>query len=80
MIQTLFNSDMDEKGVNAYTGHSQRSTTAPNYHYYLSKNGVGFKLCALPSDRVCLSAEANWVIQVDDVSNKDEEWARLSRS
>jgi hypothetical protein len=38
MIQALFNSGMDEKRVNAYTGPSQRSATAHDYHYRSDRN------------------------------------------
>jgi integrase len=73
MIQALFDSGMDEKKVNAYTGHSQRSSTALDYYYHLDKNWIGMKLCALPTDRIALSEQAQKAIQVDEADNEDEE-------
>jgi integrase len=62
MIQALFDAGLDEKQVNAYTGHSNNSHTALNYYYHLDKAWAGQKLRALPTDRVPLSAAAARVI------------------
>jgi hypothetical protein len=41
---------LDEKSVNAYTGHSHNSHTALNFYYHLNKAWVGQKLASLHGD------------------------------
>jgi site-specific recombinase XerD len=41
LIQALFDAGLDEKQVNAYTGHSNKSHTALNWYYHLDKNWAG---------------------------------------
>jgi integrase len=60
MIQALFDAGLDEKQVNAYTGHSNRAHTALNFYYHLDKAWVGKTLSA--TDRVPLSDGALRII------------------
>jgi integrase len=63
MIQALFEAGLDEKQVNAYTGHSNRSHTALDYYYHLDKAWAGVKLSA--TDRVPITDGALRVILQD---------------
>jgi hypothetical protein len=69
MVQALFEAGLDEKQVNAYTGHSQRSHTALDYYYHLDKAWAGRKLSA--ADRVPLSEGALRVILQDGKEDND---------
>jgi hypothetical protein len=60
MIQALFDAGLDEKQVNAYTGHSNRSHTALNYYYHLNKTWAGEKISA--TTRIPLSPAAQKII------------------
>jgi integrase len=50
VISALFRSGLQEKEVNAYTGHSHNSHTALNFYYHLDAAWVGSKLAALKTD------------------------------
>jgi hypothetical protein len=65
VIQALFDAGLDEKAVNAYTGHSNSAHTALNWYYHLDKMWAGQQLRAAPTDRVQLRPEALRVIRVD---------------
>jgi integrase len=60
MIQALFDAGLDEKQVNAYTGHSNSSHTALNWYYHLNKVWAGDKIRG--TDRIPLSQEAQRII------------------
>jgi integrase len=57
MIQALFDAGLDEKQVNAYTGHSNNAHTAVNFYYHLNRMWAAQKLRAAPTDRVQLRDE-----------------------
>jgi integrase len=73
MIQKLFDSRLDEKQVDAYTGHSNQSHTALNYYYHLNKQWASAKVAAKPTDRVKLSDGALRIIEADDDDNEEPE-------
>jgi integrase len=50
LIQALFDAGLDEKQVNAYTGHSNASHTAITWYYHLDKHWAGQKIRALSAD------------------------------
>jgi hypothetical protein len=60
LIQALFDAGLDEKQVNAYTGHSNNSHTALNYYFHLDKCWAGQKIQG--TDRVPLSLQAQHAI------------------
>ena len=47
LINELYASGLDEKQVNAYTGHSNNHHTTLNFYYHLDKQWVGNKLAAV---------------------------------
>jgi hypothetical protein len=65
-IQALFDAGLDEKEVNAYTGHSNNAHTAVNYYFHLDKAWAGERIRTAPSERVPLRAEAIKAIEADD--------------
>ena len=71
MIQKLFDAGLDEKQVNAYTGHSNQSHTALNYYYHLDKQWASAKIAAKPTDRVRLCDGALRIIGTDDDDNEE---------
>jgi integrase len=73
MIQALFDAGLDEKQVNAYTGHSNRSHTALDYYYHLDKQWAGAKIRARPTDRIKLCEGARRLIEAEDEREEDEE-------
>jgi hypothetical protein len=62
MIQALFDAGLDEKQVNAYTGHSNNAHTAVNFYYHLNKMWAAQKLRAAPTDKVQLCEQALQIV------------------
>jgi integrase len=58
LIQALFDAGLNEKQVNAYTGHSNTAHTAITWYYHLGKQWAGQKIRAL-------TTQAKKVIQAD---------------
>jgi hypothetical protein len=56
MINELINSGMDEKQVNAYTGHSYNYHTAFKWYYHLDPNWAGSKLIPVSTRAAALIA------------------------
>jgi hypothetical protein len=73
MIQALFDAGLDEKQVNAYTGHSNRSHTALDYYHHLDKQWAGAKIRAQPSERIQLCEAARRVIAAEDEDDAEDE-------
>jgi hypothetical protein len=65
LIQALFDSGLDEKTVNAFTGHSNNAHTAVTFYYHLNKMWAGSKLRAAPTDRVPLRPEVVKILAMD---------------
>jgi hypothetical protein len=65
MINALIEAGLDEKQVNAYTGHSYNYHTAFKFYYHLDPNWAGAKL-------VPVSSRAAKVIEADGVGGSDE--------
>jgi hypothetical protein len=69
LIQALFDAGLDEKQVNAYTGHSNTAHTVINWYYHLDKQWAGQKIRTL-------SAEAKRAIENDGAEDGDDWGAR----
>jgi hypothetical protein len=65
MINELINSGMDEKQVNAYTGHSYNYHTAFKWYYHLDPNWAGSKL-------VPVSLKAAKLIEADGMDQEED--------
>jgi hypothetical protein len=64
MINALIDGGLDEKQVNAYTGHSYNYHTAFKYYYHLDPNWAGNKLVPV-SEKAALLIEADGVGEVE---------------
>jgi integrase len=64
MINALINAGLDEKQVNAYTGHSYNYHTAFKYYYHLDPNWAGSKLAPV-------SEKAAKLIEADGVGEEE---------
>ena len=73
LIQALFDAGLDEKQVNAYTGHSPRAHTAVQFYYRLDKQWAGEKIRARPTDRIPISEKTRKAIRESQENNEEEE-------
>jgi hypothetical protein len=72
-IDALFSKlKLDEKSVNAYTGHSHNSHTALNFYYHLNKVWVGQKLASLHGDGEKIQDEIQHEV-IEDAALEAEE-------
>ena len=55
MINDLYGVGLEEKEVNAYTGHSNNHHTTLNFYYHLDKQWVGRKLAGRADQPVEIS-------------------------
>jgi hypothetical protein len=62
-IQALFDAGLEERQVNAYTGHSNNAHTAVNFYYHLNKMWAAQKIRSAPTDRVQLRDEVLEIIE-----------------
>jgi integrase len=73
MIQALFDAGLDERQVNAYSGHSNNAHTAVNYYYHLNKMRAAQKIRAAPTDRVQMRVEVLEIIKRENAQILDED-------
>jgi integrase len=66
-ISHLFRSGLNERQVNAFTGHSNNAHTALSYYYKLNKRTVGAALRVPPSATVPIPEEAAAFLAADDL-------------
>jgi hypothetical protein len=66
-ISRMFRSGLNERQVNAFTGHSNNAHTALNFYYKLNKKTIGAALRVLPSDKMAISEEAAAFLASDDL-------------